>query len=63
MAFADQSSFSVTCECGATNLRSPNWLRKNTSPLCPVCGADITEARNRTIEQVVETERELASPI
>jgi hypothetical protein len=60
MAFENQNSFTVSCECGDTQLRSPKWLHDHHSPRCPLCDCDLTESRNEAMERVFVVETELS---
>jgi hypothetical protein len=58
-----QKGFPVSCGCGHTVLRTPDWLRENTHPFCPKCGSDVTVSRNEAMETYISAERKLAEPI
>jgi uncharacterized paraquat-inducible protein A len=60
MAFENQNSVTVSCECGDTQIRSPKWLHDHHSPRCPQCDRDLTEPRDQAMERVFAAETELS---
>jgi hypothetical protein len=63
MTLEGQEAFAVTCTRGHTVLRTPQWLRENTHPLCPECSSDVALSRNEAMEAFVASEKKLSEPI
>ena len=56
--------FQITCpECSNESSKHRTWFIANPHPMCAVCGADLTAARNQVVEIIKGSEDFLADDL